>query len=544
MGTANNMFSDLIPQQQQAVGGQNMFADLIPQQTPSPQSGGYFSDISTNVGNRLSNVDNLIDQGRAGQINPLQAGLWGTGQLAGAANDTVGRTIQQIPGYKTLSNAFTGGAQNIADYLDSTKTGQAAGNIGLGAENAVTSWAQDHPATSNSISALMNIAGAAPTVGGAIKGGATILDKMGENSATSTKAATLGLSKYTGLEPKTKLPAELQAFEGMPGGTKAGLFSKTPNPLQTGLEANQKISQGFEANTALQRQAYDDLNKVGSSFSVPQQQLYDKLNSTIDYLQDKVGEGSQEHQALSELKDIRDDLIKKYSISGTPDKTIQMPSWKQPMTIKGDPGQSAYGIQPSDLVDIKTAINSGLNPNKFMTHGKSIILGLKSYVQQGLNEASTTVPEFGDALNKAESQAAKVAQYRNPALKALWQPEDYVAYKSGNATAPTMVNRAARFLDNMQSDTQATGRAFALSKVLEPDDLKGLIRNAVLHANRNKPTILGALASVIPNPLHPFDYIHSGFGIPGAITKAYGAMTGVEPSPLENLAAQLKAMQK
>lgn len=542
MGTAQNMFSDLIPQQPQQAAGQNVFADLIPQQgQPQPQSGGYFSDISNNIGGRLSNVGNLIDQGRAGQISPLQAGLWGTGQLAGAVNDTVGRTIQQIPGYQTVSNAFTGGAQSIADYFDNTKAGQTFGNTGMKAEDAISDWSQNHPATTNSISALMNIAGGAPVVGGAAKAGGNILERMGENSGISTKTATLGLSNF--IESKAPSPqslfADSQNLDKLPDATKTGMFNSAPNPLETGLKANQQISQNFEADTGLQRQAYANLNKVGSSFSMPQPELYDKLNSTIYYLEGKVAEGSQEHQALSELKDIRDNLTDKYTIQA------ESPTLNQRLGMSAEKkGVDAYGIQPSDLVDIKTAINSGLNPNKFMTHGKSIILGLKSYVQQGLDEASAVMPDFGDALNTAENQAKKVAQYKSPSLKPLWQPEDYVAYKSGNASAPTTINRAQNFLQNMQSSTQATGRAVALANVLSPEDFKSYVKAAVLHANRNSPSLMGAAANLMPNPLHPLNYVKSGFGIPGAMSEAWNAMKGTEPSPLENLSTQIKRMKK
>lgn len=284
---------------------------------------------------------------------------------------------------------------------------------------------------------------------------------------------------------------------------KNTMFKGKPNALQAGFEANQKISAQYETDKTLQANLYKDVNQKGSMLSIKAPDLYSKLDDLTGYLNGKVAVDTPEYRALTELKEYQDNLQSKYGIQGTEDKTMQLPSWKQPMVVqKGSEGQEAYGIQPSDLVDLKTTINSGLKPNKFSDAGSAKILAFKKYVQGALDDASNISPEFGQALSKAETQAAKVGQYRSPALRALWQPEDYVSYKAGNAPSAATLGRARGFLSNLNtagSGATAGGRPFSLATILPKEDAQAIFRAAILNS---KPSgIKGAILPAPPSPL-------------------------------------------
>lgn len=284
---------------------------------------------------------------------------------------------------------------------------------------------------------------------------------------------------------------------------KNTLLKGKPNALQAGYEANQKISAQYGSDKELQANLYNDVNQKGSVLSIKAPDLYSRLDDLTNYLNGKVAVDTPEYRALTELKEYQDSLQSKYGIAGTSDKAMQLPSWKQPMVVqKGSKGQEAYGIQPSDLVDLKTTINSGLKPNKFSDAGSAKILAFKKYVQGALDDASSISPEFGQALTKAETQAAKVGQYRSPALRALWQPEDYVSYKAGNAPSAATLGRARGFLNNLNtsgSGATAGGRPFSLATILPKEDAQAIFRAAILNS---KPSgIKGAILPAPPSPL-------------------------------------------
>src|SRR6185369_10265783 len=201
-----------------------------------------------------------------------------------------------------------------------------------------------------------------------------------------------------------------------------------------------------------------------------------------------------EHRAFTELSEMKDNLANKYGIASVAPKTSAvLDASGNPIITPGQQGVAAYGIQPSDLVDLKTAINSGLKPNKFTNAGQAKILDFKSYVQNALDQASQLSPEFGGALSAAEKQAAKVGIYKDPMLRGLWQPEDYVAYKAGNQPSASTFNRQAGFLNSL--DTTNAGRSYSLASILPPDQAQSLIRAAALNQKTG-----GIKSFILPAP--------------------------------------------
>lgn len=334
--------------------------------------------------------------------------------------------------------------------------------------------------------------------------------------AKTVQKATPGVNRFlsdTGSgkpppPPKKPLPVGMEGLDVLPeANKKVGFMRKKPNPLEVGIDVNQKISKQYGADTELQRNLYADLNAKGKKFSLKAPDLYNKLDDMVTHLEKyDIAPDTSEYRTLMDLKDFRDNLNQKYGISGTPDKTMQMPSWKQKMVVeKGTPGQAAYGIEPSDLVDLKTTINSGLKPNRFPKAGDAKIMQFKKYVQDSLNEAGGVSPEFKRSLMAAEKQAARVGIYKEDSLKPLWQHEDYVAWKGGTPLQADTQNRAARLLDNLNS--QVLGRSSSLSKILPKDDLKKIFRAAILNAKGRKklpfPTKTGVAKNTVDSILNP-----------------------------------------
>lgn len=90
--------------------------------------------------------------------NPISLGL----QTMGAeAKPIVGATMdvaKSIPGVKPIGNVISSGAQSVADAIDSTKTGQAAGDTLFSGTDRLSNIARTHPETAANINAVGNIA--------------------------------------------------------------------------------------------------------------------------------------------------------------------------------------------------------------------------------------------------------------------------------------------------------------------------------------------------------------------------------------------------
>jgi hypothetical protein len=337
-------------------------------------------------------------------------------------------------------------------------------------------------------------------------------------------------------KPPTPLPSELQSLDILPEAAKGTMFAKKPNPIESGLKANQAISAQYGKDIETQQNLYKDLNSKGSVLSVKTPDLYSKMDDLTGYLENKVAVDSPEYKALTELKEIRGNLESKYGIQGTPDKKMQLPSWKQPMTVeKGIAGQEAYGIEPSDLVEIKSVLNSGLRPNKFTTAGSGKILMFKKYVQDALDTASSVSPEFGKALTAAEKQAARNGIYKSPELRTMWQPEDYVAWKAkqnnpeASGYTDSTITRAGTFLKSL--DSPRAGRASVISRVLPKDQAQAILRDAILNGKSMQPSIT---KGVMQLPLHPIQGV-----------KTIGAsIISPNKTPLSDLASQIGKMKK
>lgn len=341
--------------------------------------------------------------------------------------------------------------------------------------------------------------------------------------------------------PLPPVPLEMRALQKnlVEGQKGVGMFPRKQNAPLTGMDANRAITRQYGVEKELQSQLYSKVDEFGSQFSSIGEKannVYTQLDDAINSLKGKVAQGSDEHLALSHLEEIRDNISARNGIASTPDKQMQLPSWKRPMVVeKGVPGQAAYGVQPSDLIDIKSAINSISNPNKFTTSGKGTLLSFKNDVTEALAEAGRLHPEFGKALTAAEQQAAKVGKFKSSEIRTLWQPEDYVAYKAamptldadgniikqafGSGATPGTVNRANKFLSTL-SGINTAGKTQALTDILPPEIVQDIFRSAMKQERAGATQI----------PLRPR----------GALSAAISAIIEPRRLPLNQLAKDLR----
>lgn len=333
-------------------------------------------------------------------------------------------------------------------------------------------------------------------------------------------AESQGMAPMEGPLPADPMGKLSYALENAQQDTR---FSRPTNALRAGQEANQAISHQYGIDTSLQRELYGNLNDVGSKFSMPADEVYNRLDDLTGYLKDKIAPEMPENRALSQLQEIRDNLQSKNSVPQIGVKPVPDATGEIPIQDDYQPGIKAYGLQPSDAVDIKTTLNQLVKSGKFTNAGQAKILDFKNYIQDFLNQASDVHPEFGNALTKAETQAARVGMYHDPKLAGLWQPKpDYLSYKGETTPSAETFDRMANFMDKLNSGSPAAGESYSLAQILPHEQLQNIFRNALLQNKEYPSGIFGNLKTL------------------GGLTRTMGASPD---SPLLNLADQLRGMQ-
>lgn len=469
---------------------------------------GYFNDLSNIYQNTVNKVGTNIDAGRVGQQTALQSGLWGTGDIAGGINQVIGRTLQEVPGYQTASNAVTGGAQKVADYLDTKPQFQAAGDTGLKAENAVSDWASNHPSTIKSMDAVANIFSAAPVVGGVMKGGANAFASIGESGAP--------------LPPKP-LPSEWQSLQDLPQASKTGIFASKPNAPEVGLRANQGISEQFDTAMKKANQLYEARDSIAAGKTIADNGIKDTVSSTVAALQKNpaIALDPKQSALLGKLLKIQDNLD-----SGI--KTDLVDSSGAALE-----GKLSGQIPLSALTDLDESLSGFSKTNKFSDAAGHYAGELKALVNQKIGELRDIGHgDFVDAHNAAKAfykNEVATKYLNNKELSPFWQPEDYYAWKNGTVT-PSTLSRAATFLKDVNS--KEAGRAVSIASILPKDLSKEIFRKAVIEAQNSRPSLLKAAGRLATGH------------IPSSIGMALEAVKPGNTSPLLDLAAQIKAMQK
>jgi hypothetical protein len=332
-------------------------------------------------------------------------------------------------------------------------------------------------------------------------------------------------------EAGVSTPESVKSLDIIPEAKLAAKKTAKVNPVESGIRANQAISRQYDFDTSLQRQLYAEANKIGKVYSIETPELYKKMDDIVGYLEGKVAVDTPEFRALTELKDIRSGMQTKYGKPEIPDTTSSIvDEFSRPIVTRGQQAVSAKGVEPADLIEIKTVLNSGLKPNKFATSGSTKIIELKKYVSNALKDASAAKPEFGKALKLAEKQAGKVGLYKEDSLRQLWQPEDYLAFRAGGELPADTINRASQLLQNI--NTKATGKISNLSKILPREQAKQIVKEAFRYGKQKKPNLLKAATQVISRQ-------------PVSATRtAIESVTTPAEMPLDDLAKYIARMQQ
>lgn len=477
-----------------------------PQQQP-----GFFSRVNSDLEQRGRNLADIV--GAAGKQLPNETTLQIAGNEAGALGDVVGagmaaHTKATIDAYKMLL------PQSAQDAISSAGTSIANSSVGQAGIKALQSgqdawkqWSAANPRAARDIGAMANIAGAANPAG---------------KEGAATVSSAVDAAKSLAAETKV-LPEELQGLQPVLDAKGSTILSKNPNAFEKGLQANQAISQSYDAAKVRTAAADQMAREVGNQTPIPAADVYDKLDSIIGKFEGKVAPGTQEASALDQLSTIRDNLAAKNPVISS---------------FAGEtPAERT--ILPGDLMDIEKTINAGLPDNKFLTTGTGQALNFKKTIQEAIARAGEENPDFADkyAAYKTEAVNLKRTFENNDSLKPFWQPEDWVAWKANKnnpAQSPLSgetLTRANKTLANL--NTNDTSRIQAMINAMPPEQAQDLMRAAFVKAKKDQTSIPKALMALVT--LHP----GSALEIAGhAITR------GGAPTKLETTIKNLKGVRK
>jgi len=168
------------------------------QQIQSQQDGGFLSNITTDLGNRLDNASNLAQQAVDNNRNPFAAGLGIAGQVAGAGTDVLGQSISSV--------ADTVIPENVQQFLKDQGNNilqSDIGQTGLGAARQVSDkfqqFKQVHPDIATVIEAAGNIGQFAvpieKPVAALLKPVAKVISPVVKNTASLVSKATPNVIK-------------------------------------------------------------------------------------------------------------------------------------------------------------------------------------------------------------------------------------------------------------------------------------------------------------------------------------------------------------
>jgi hypothetical protein len=241
------------------------------------------------------------------------------------------------------------GAAAAGKYISESPVGDVARK---GAE-LYGQFAEKNPRAARNIEGVVDFAALVPAGKGA--------QVIGKGGSAAIKDARNQAKEFF---PEKELPDNLKTMQPVIDAEGSAIFSKNPNPLKSGLEANQKISQAYDLAKDRTNKADMLAREIGAASPIPANDVYTRLDRIIASLEGKVAPGTKEAGALDQLTAIRDNLVAKnppirsFAGEAVPERTIL----------------------PSDLMDIEKAINAGLPDNKFLTSGTGKSLSFKNQV--------------------------------------------------------------------------------------------------------------------------------------------------------------------
>lgn len=243
--------------------------------------------LGDELGGRLKNASDALNQSVSGQINPVSGILQVLGQGAGAVNDVVGKGLELIPGVKQAEGLLGKGVGKLAQ----TGVGQAV----TGSWN---DFAAKHPEAAGDIGAIGNIATLVPV----FKGFGLAKEALG-----GAVAKTLGKDALSNViadvAPKETASSIAEGIAKR-GTTKVGLL-RTITPV--GDPAVRNLAQTVADNVPGFTKATDLATKINLTQDTVDAMANDLKNQVIK-------SGSDRIYSIKELKSALDKVPKPLGI--------------------------------------------------------------------------------------------------------------------------------------------------------------------------------------------------------------------------------------
>lgn len=185
----------------------------VPDQQP-----GFMDHISQDMGNRGQQATDILARTAAGKQSVPLSALQLMGKVGvGGALDIAGEAAKSlIP--DAIKNAYSSGAQGIANAIDSTGAGKFAGDTALQALSGYQGYAKAHPAVSDTIDAIANLAGLGMGGKAALTADAAPAISQLGTAANAVKSAVTPAAFPTASEVRTAASAAFKEADAK-GGT-------------------------------------------------------------------------------------------------------------------------------------------------------------------------------------------------------------------------------------------------------------------------------------------------------------------------------------
>lgn len=248
----------------------------------------------------------------------------------------------------------------------------------------------------------------------------------------------------------------LKDTSGLAGITSDELAPKPFDPMAV----HSAISDSYAAAKSQAGKYYDFMRSMGENKIVPAAGLQDDLGNIISDIQNTpFHEGAP---ALNKLKSIQ------AKISGGTEAPSILDQYGNPLRT-----QIPDSVQVNDLVDLKQLLNNQFNPKRFTQAADTPYVGLSNTVDNALENASATYPEFGEANQLAKKNWVNnvaLPFQNNKILSKFWKPEDYFAQQNVDSGLAERLpdetqQRAASMVSNIKNRVQFN----ALRRVLPSD---------------------------------------------------------------------------
>lgn len=452
--------------------------------------------------------------------------LTNTGRFQGENWDAAKHEIQDtIHGTDWKPNPNYGAVHNALDWIGNTRLAHGIAGVSGAITSPLVSTVQGATETgAQQLVKSVDPTGTIPqdeladihTKSGVFGGAAANMGMAlaGASRGVSPETESIGTGLKTAEEirnAKTPIDNSEVLADAAKGSKWDALTGNMPDKTRAGQAANMKISQAYEGASKASEDAYTNLKGINYRAKAPD--FYQSANDLIDTLSKKIAPGTDEEYALNNFKEILDEAQDKYGTKAQPqvNSSILGPNGQPIVKSPAVPAQAATDLTLPEAIEIKTGLNSLLDSlsrkREFSTSGMKSIGNLKTSVQKFIDDAAKSSPQIREAIDTAEEAAFRKSQFKSPALRDLWNQEDYNAYRAatnntknvgaGGSPKPWLqesnsgvTSNADNFLYNLNH--KDAGTVESLIKILPPEDAAQIIHDALARGIKDNPELVNA----------------------------------------------------